>query len=83
MEWLQSEWFGLFGLIMAFVGMLSYSAWGIVILLYGVGIMLFKLNILFASMVLFTISFYLIIFKLTKHYSKDKDNRNCLLKSAL
>ncbi len=64
-------WYVLIGFIIVLVGVFSFSELGIICVLFGAGIMLFKLNILFASMIVLTIIFYLIMFMLIKHYHKD------------
>ncbi len=74
MEWILSNWYVLIGLFMSLVGMLSYSWWGVVLCFYGVGIMFFKLNILVGCIIIFAISFSLLIYKLLNHYFENKEN---------
>ena len=71
MEWMLTNWYVLIGFFIVLVGVFSFSELGIICVLFGAGIMLFKLNILFASMIVLTIIFYLIMFMLIKHYHKD------------
>lgn len=66
-----TNWYVLIGFIIVLVGVFSFSELGVIFVLFGAGIMLFKLNILFASMIVLTIIFYLIMFMLIKHYHKD------------
>lgn len=74
MEWILSDWYVFIGLFMCLTGMLSYSWWGVALCFYGIGIMFFKLNILVGCIIIFAISFILLIYNLSNYYYKNKEN---------